>query len=601
MSLQIPASASPEVQAAFKDIQSTLDAIRTQNTAMQGRRVTGAGDAQAAQDYTTLADVRALIAAAGSGLSTSVSTPTPSTRPGAPAGVWTLLQGGTNAALVASVGGIVWSDAFQMQMLAGTATARQMLQSGASAAPAWSTTTWPATTTINRLLWSSAANVISDLATANYGVLNTNSSGVPSITASPVISTQLTIGVAGTATGKLVMTGTTAGAVTIQSLASGSSWTLTLPTSAGTSGYLLKTDGAGVTSWLDPATIGGVTSITGTAHQVIASASTGAVTLSAPQDIDTTSTPQFSALGLGGAAGAASTLKIYGSGSGSIVFTVPAAAGANTVTFPAGTTDFSATGGTNKFLKQASAGAAITVTTIASADLSDAANLPLLNASNFFTNNLNIKGDASIINFTNSASTPVLQMGSILGWTGGGSVTNAALGAIASFQIYVNSSVTPSMEISTAGAFRWRAYGAGAITSDASGNLTAVSDERFKSISGAFTVGLNAILQLRPILFQYLESSGLDPVNTYAGFSAQNVLKFIPQAVGLDPQGAYTFNDRPVLAAVVNAIQELEAEVAALRGLLKQPAIDRTIAPILDGSGLIVSATIAPIKSPSLL
>ena len=46
----------------------------------------------------------------------------------------------------------------------------------------------------------------------------------------------------------------------------------------------------------------GVTSITGTANQVIASASTGAVTLSTPQDIATSSTVQFGKLGLGVAA-----------------------------------------------------------------------------------------------------------------------------------------------------------------------------------------------------------------------------------------------------------------------------------------------------------
>lgn len=92
-----------------------------------------------------------------------------------------LSGGGTNAALTASNGGIFYSTATAGAILAGTATARQMLQSGASAAPAWSTTTWPATTTINRLLWSSAASVISDLATANNGVLVTDGSGVPSI------------------------------------------------------------------------------------------------------------------------------------------------------------------------------------------------------------------------------------------------------------------------------------------------------------------------------------------------------------------------------------------------------------------------------------
>ena len=44
----------------------------------------------------------------------------------------------------------------------------------------------------------------------------------------------------------------------------------------------------------------GVTSITGTANQVIASASTGSVTLSLPQDIATTSTPSFLGLTLSG-------------------------------------------------------------------------------------------------------------------------------------------------------------------------------------------------------------------------------------------------------------------------------------------------------------
>lgn len=45
---------------------------------------------------------------------------------------------------------------------------------------------------------------------------------------------------------------------------------------------------------------GGVTSITGTAHEIIASASTGAVTLSTPQGIDTSSTPSFAGMTMTG-------------------------------------------------------------------------------------------------------------------------------------------------------------------------------------------------------------------------------------------------------------------------------------------------------------
>lgn len=92
-----------------------------------------------------------------------------------------LAHGGSNANLTASNGGIVWSNATQLQILSGTATARQMLQSGASGAPAWSTATWPATTTINQILYSSAANVVGGITTANNGVLVTSAGGVPSI------------------------------------------------------------------------------------------------------------------------------------------------------------------------------------------------------------------------------------------------------------------------------------------------------------------------------------------------------------------------------------------------------------------------------------
>lgn len=92
-----------------------------------------------------------------------------------------LANGGTNASLTASNGGIFYSTSTAAAILSGTATATQMLQSGVSSAPAWSTTTWPATSTINQLLYSSATNTISGLSTANNGVLTTSNTGVPSI------------------------------------------------------------------------------------------------------------------------------------------------------------------------------------------------------------------------------------------------------------------------------------------------------------------------------------------------------------------------------------------------------------------------------------
>jgi len=98
-------------------------------------------------------------------------------------GTLPLANGGTNANLTASNGGIFYSTATAGAILAGTATARQMLQSGANTTPAWSTATWPATTTINQILYSSAANTVSEITAANNGVLITGATGVPSLLA----------------------------------------------------------------------------------------------------------------------------------------------------------------------------------------------------------------------------------------------------------------------------------------------------------------------------------------------------------------------------------------------------------------------------------
>lgn len=72
----------------------------------------------------------------------------------------------------------------------GTAASNTILQGqGVGTAPAFSTATFPATTTINQILYSSSANAVTGLATANSATLNTNGSGVPSITADPTFGT----------------------------------------------------------------------------------------------------------------------------------------------------------------------------------------------------------------------------------------------------------------------------------------------------------------------------------------------------------------------------------------------------------------------------
>jgi hypothetical protein len=93
-----------------------------------------------------------------------------------------LNQGGTNAELTANDGGIVYSTASAMAILPGTPDAGQLLQSGVSSAPSWTTATYPATVGLNQILYGEAANNIEGLPTATNGVLITDgTTGIPSI------------------------------------------------------------------------------------------------------------------------------------------------------------------------------------------------------------------------------------------------------------------------------------------------------------------------------------------------------------------------------------------------------------------------------------
>lgn len=73
---------------------------------------------------------------------------------------------------------------------------------------------------------------------------------VLALTDSPVFNDDITVGTAGTATGVVKLNGTTSGTVSLSVADAAGTWTLKLPTTAGTNGYVLSTDGTGVTSWV---------------------------------------------------------------------------------------------------------------------------------------------------------------------------------------------------------------------------------------------------------------------------------------------------------------------------------------------------------------
>ena len=68
---------------------------------------------------------------------------------------------------------------------------------------------------------------------------------------------------------QLSLTGSTSGTVNIKTAAVAGTWSMTLPTTAGTSGYLLQTDGAGVTSWVVGGLIVGTSPVTNSTNGYI--------------------------------------------------------------------------------------------------------------------------------------------------------------------------------------------------------------------------------------------------------------------------------------------------------------------------------------------
>lgn len=137
--------------------------------------------------------------------------------------------GGTNNALTASNGGIIWSDASKLNILAGTVTAGQCLLSGSSAAPTWGSCAGGAavssvTNSDGTLMVSPTTGAV--VASIALGHANTWTAAETNTTAPP----QIILGVNTTTGGAIKFFGSTSGNLTLQpAAAAGSGVTMTIP------------------------------------------------------------------------------------------------------------------------------------------------------------------------------------------------------------------------------------------------------------------------------------------------------------------------------------------------------------------------------------
>ena len=102
------------------------------------------------------------------------------------------------------------------------------------------------------------------------------------------------------------------------------------------------------------------------------------------------------------------------------------------------------------------------------------------------------------------------------------------------------------------------------------GAYTALSDANKKKDFEASIIGLAEVMQLQPKMFRMLDDA--DDAPKQLGFIAQEVQPLIPQAYseqdGPDGKKFIGLQDRPIIAALTKAIQELSAKNDALEARL---------------------------------
>lgn len=126
--------------------------------------------------------------------------------------------------------------------------------------------------------------------------------------------------------------------------------------------------------------------------------------------------------------------------------------------------------------------------------------------------------------------------------------------AVAQFRVGVSGGIELN-----GGSVQMNAYGAGAATFDASGNISSVSDIRLKNKRSNYSGGLKELMQINPIIYKWKPESGMETKHDYIGFSAQNIRSSLGEdAIGINKQGYLSIQDRAILAAAINAIQELK-------------------------------------------
>jgi hypothetical protein len=116
------------------------------------------------------------------------------------------------------------------------------------------------------------------------------------------------------------------------------------------------------------------------------------------------------------------------------------------------------------------------------------------------------------------------------------------------------------------------------------------SDLRLKTVSGSFGLGLDQVMQLRPIRYRRKPDNGMGirDMDEHVGLVAQEVQRVIPEAVTENNKGYLLVNNDPIIWSMVNAIKEQQKEIEGQRKLIRaQGAINQEQAKLLSAQSAV--------------
>lgn len=138
------------------------------------------------------------------------------------------------------------------------------------------------------------------------------------------------------------------------------------------------------------------------------------------------------------------------------------------------------------------------------------------------------------------------------------------MGSFGAVPLGLFTSAETRLTISASGGYRLHTLGPGTVVADAGGNLSVSSSRDLKDDIQEWDDGDDGYLDVAPVSFRWNARSGMDRMNRYHGFIAEEMEERLPECVGMNPDGTPSFSWLPLVAKMTRTMKRLKARIEAL-------------------------------------